>query len=78
VTGCRGVASIMNKMRKNRLSWFGYVMRREDSEAVKTVMELNMEGRRERERPKKKWLNGIECNMDITGVCVNDVGDQVK
>jgi len=41
----------MDKTRANRR--FGHVMRRKDSEAVRTVMEL--EGRRE--RPKK---NGIE------------------
>jgi len=35
-------------------------------------MELSVEGRRE--RPKKKWLNGIEGDMRTAGVCVNHVG----
>jgi len=52
-------------------------MRREDSEAVRTVVELSVEGRRGRRRPKKKWLNGIKCDMRMAGVCVNDVGDGV-
>jgi len=38
-----GVALIVDKMRQNRLGWFGYVMRRENSEAVRTVMEINVE-----------------------------------
>jgi len=37
-----------------------------------------VEGRRGRVRPKKKWLNGNECDMRTASVCVNDVGDQVK
>jgi len=38
-------------------------------------MELNVEGRRGRER-SKKWLSRIEYDMRTAGVCVNDVGDQ--
>jgi len=49
----------MDKMRENKLRWFGYIMSREDSEAVRTVMKLSMEGRRGRGRSKKKWLNMI-------------------
>jgi len=37
---------------------------------------MNIEGRKG--RPKKKWLNGIECDMRTAGMCVNDVEDQVK
>jgi len=37
-----GVASVMDKMIENRLRWY-HVTRREDSEAVRTVMELNVE-----------------------------------
>jgi len=32
-------------------------MRREDSEALRTVTVLSVDGRRGRRRPKKKWLN---------------------
>jgi len=53
-------------------------MRRENSEAVRTLMEVNVEGRRGRGRPKKKWLDAIECDMKIAGVCVDDMGDRVK
>lgn len=36
----------MNKKRDNRLRWFGHVMRREKSEDVRTVMEINVEGKK--------------------------------
>jgi len=41
-------------------------------------MKVSVEGRRGRERLKKKLLNGIECDMRTVCVCVNDVGDRVK
>jgi len=50
-------------------------MRKEGSEAVKTVLETNVEGIRG--RPKEKWLNVIDCDMRTTGVYVNDV-DVIK
>jgi len=53
-------------------------MRRGDSEAVKTVMGLSVEEREGRGRPKKKWLNRIECDMRTVVVYVNDMGDRVK
>lgn len=46
-------------------------MRRERSEAVKTVLEINVEGNRGRERPKKRWLDVIKG-----GVSVDDVRDR--
>jgi len=68
------VTSIVGKMRKNKLRWFSHVMRRENSEAVRTVMEMNVEGRG---RSKKKWLDTIGCDMRTAGVCVDDMGDCV-
>jgi len=51
-------------------------MRTEDSEAVRIVMAIIIEGRKG--RPMKNWLNVIKCDMAIVGVCVDDVGDWVK
>jgi len=41
-------------------------------------MELNVEGRREREKPRERWLYAIGYNMKTAGVCVDDMGDHVK
>jgi len=56
--GGMGVASIVNKMRENRLRWFGHVMRRKNSEAVRTVMEINVKERRKEEEDRKRsdWM----------------------
>jgi len=47
-------------------------MTRVDSDAVRTVIELDVEG-----RLKMKWLNAIECDMRTASVYENDVGGRI-
>lgn len=44
-------------MRENRLRLFGHVIRREETEAVRSVMELNVEVKRGTGRPKTRCLD---------------------
>jgi len=39
-------------------------------------MRTNVEGKRRRGRPKKRWLDTIENDMRAAGVCVKDVEDR--
>lgn len=41
-------------------------------------MKMNVEGRRGRRKPKKRWLDVTGCNMRTAVVCENDVGDRIK
>jgi hypothetical protein len=43
---------------KNNLRWFGHEMRREETKAVRVVM--NFEGRRGKGKPTKRWLDTIK------------------
>jgi len=38
----------VGKMRGNKLIWRGHGMKRENSEAARIVMEINVEGKRDR------------------------------
>lgn len=69
------MASIIEKMRKNKLRWFEYVMRREESEARSSVMKINVRGNRAIGRPKRQ-LDTIENETRTTSVC--EVEDWVK
>ena len=40
---------------KNRLRWYGHVLRKDDDDWVKKCMENEVEGSRPRGRPKKTW-----------------------
>ncbi|KAL4132087.1 hypothetical protein QTP88_009302 [Uroleucon formosanum] len=78
VKGSIGIASIVDKMSENRLRWLGYVMRREETSAVRVVMKMNVEMKRGRGRPKKRWLENIENDVKAFGLCIEDVKDRDK
>lgn len=65
-------------MKKKRFRWFGYVIRRDESEALRMVMKINVVGNSGKESSKKKWLDTIENDMMIVSVREDDVKDQVK
>ena len=58
------VAPIEDKMRENRLRWFGHVQRRPFSAPVRRIDEIIVDGaRRFRGRPKMTWLEVIKKDM---------------
>ena len=50
--------SIVKVIDKNKLRWFGLVMRREEESMIRVVMQLNMKGKRP--RGKTTWLDNID------------------
>ena len=58
-----GVKHLENRLRKTRLRWLGHVKRRDDSNILGRVMELEVTGRRPVGRPKKTWSKVVEEDM---------------
>ena len=54
-------------MLKLKLQYFGHLMRRDDS-FEKTLMLGKIEGRRTKERQRRRWLDGITDSM-VMGLC---------
>ena len=52
-------------MLKLKLQYFGHLMQRVDS-LEKTLMVGGIGGRRRRERPRMRWLDGITDSMDVS------------
>lgn len=51
-------------MREYRLSWIKHIMKKDDSEALSSVIEMNIECKRAEERKKKnKWIDGRKNNI---------------
>ena len=50
---------------KLKLQYFGHLMRRVDS-LEKTLMLGEIGGRRRRQRPGMRWLDGITDSMDVS------------
>ena len=54
IRGSLKVAPVTEKMKGSRLSWYGHVMRRDETHVTKRVMSMNVDGWRGRGRPKKR------------------------
>ena len=57
--------SLEGMMLKQKLQYFGHLMRRVDS-LEKTLMLGGIGGRRRRGRQRMRWLNGITDSMDVS------------
>lgn len=58
----KGVTSIANKMRENRLRWFGHVKWRPNDALVRRSENLQNERVWDWGRPKKTWKRVIETD----------------
>ena len=55
-----GVIGIREKVQESRLRWYGHVQRMDDQSLVRWAMEMKVDGRRRRGRPKKRWKDNIK------------------
>ena len=46
-----------------RLEWFGHVKRRDKTENIRAVVEMKMDGKRPRGRPKLRWKDTVGRDM---------------
>jgi hypothetical protein len=59
---------IIKRIKINRLRWAGYVIRGENEEIIKRSMTVKLEGKRNKSRPRMRWMNGVEKDMRNLGV----------
>ena len=58
-----GIDSITSEMQTRRLRWFGHIERRDESDWLKRVQHLEVNGSRGRGRPQKTWSQVIEDDI---------------
>ena len=51
------------KMREGRLRWYGHVMRRDQEHVGRKMLEMELLGKRKRERPKRRFLDVVKEDM---------------
>lgn len=73
-----GVAPISDKLRENRLRWYGHVLRAEEHSIAKTAMQLEVTGPRPKGRPKQRWLDVLHNDMKFAGLHPDNANDKVK
>ena len=72
------MTEISKKAQEARLRWFGHLMRREEREEHigREIMRMEVQGRRKRGRPKRRWKDCIEEDMRSKGVDVGTTQDR--
>ena len=51
-----------------RISWLGHLERMEEDRMTKKIFTQEMEGTRRRERPRKRWKEEVERDLQVLGV----------
>lgn len=54
------------------------MIKRDESEAVKVIIQMNKEGRRGRRKPEIRRLDAIYRDMKMAWVCIDDVRNRVR
>ena len=55
-----GVELVDRKAKANEVRWYGQVIRRDDTNILKKVMMMEVNGKRKRGRPKMTWRRQVE------------------
>jgi hypothetical protein len=53
---------------KSRIAWLGHVMRMDDKRTPKRILQWKPIGARTSVRPRKRWMAGIEEDLQIIGL----------
>jgi len=60
--------NIVKWIKGQRISWLGHLERMEDDRMPRKIFTQEMEGTRRRGRPKKRWKEEVERDLQALGV----------
>ena len=70
------VVEITKKLQERRMKWYGHVIRREEHYVGRMAMVMQVQGRRKRGRPKRRWLDKVKDTIKEKGLSVDVVFDR--
>ena len=70
------VGDTTKKVQERRLKWYGHVMRREEHCVGRRAMEMKVQGRRKRGRPKGRWLDKVKDYIKEKVLLADEVYDR--
>ena len=68
IRGNAKVTPINSVLTQKRLSWYGHVMRRDETHITKSTLRTTVTGTRPRGRPKMRRLDTLKSDMRIYGI----------
>ena len=68
IRGIARVTPIKSVLTQKLLSWYGHVMRREETHITRRTVSMTVMGTRPRERLKMIWLDRLKSDMRIYGI----------
>src|ERR1700755_2724678 len=57
---CGWRRNLLGRAKQNMMKWFGHVYRRNEERMVKKMTISEMEGARDKRRPRRGWMNGVK------------------
>ena len=74
-----GLEETLDKMAKvNEVLWYEHVVRRDDDNVVKKALMLELNGQRNRERPKQIWRRQVEESVNKIGLEVDEAANRTR
>jgi hypothetical protein len=62
------VKNIVKWIKGQRISWLGHLARMEEDRRPKKIFTQELEGMRRRGRPRKRWKEEVERDLQVLGV----------
>jgi len=60
--------NIVKRIKGQRISWLGHLKRMEEDRMPKKIFTQELEGMRQRGRPRKEWREEVERDLQVMGV----------
>ena len=68
IRGSTKVIELSKKIQEGRLRWYGHLLRRDDDHVGRHIMEMEVQGRRKRGRPRKRWRDCVRDDLQYKGI----------
>ena len=73
--GTAKIAKLGDKLRGTRLRWYEHVKRREKGYVRKRMVDMAIPRKRERGRPKRRWMDLVRERMEMVRAREGDEAD---
>ena len=78
IRGTIKVTEISKKVQERRLQRYGHVMRKDEDYVGQKVMDMEVPGKRNRGRPKRRWLDSVKVDLKEKGLEGNEFHDRAR